>query len=89
MAVKIRLSRTGKRNRPYARIVATDSRNKRDGAFLENLGAYDPIRHEVIQLNQDGIDRWVSKGAQLSGAVIKIVKLASKNNTQIEKNSNG
>lgn len=74
MAVKIRFSRLGKKNRPYWRVVAIDSRKKRDGAFLANLGSYDPINHQILTLNVDGIAQWVSKGAQCSPAVIKLVK---------------
>jgi len=77
MAVKIRLSRIGRKNRPYWRIIAVDSRKKRDGAFLENLGAYDPIKHEVYQLHTDRINDWVSKGAICSDAVKKIIRMGS------------
>ncbi len=66
MAVKIRMSRMGRKNRPYWRIVAVDSRSKRDGAYLEYLGTYDPVRHEILQLHKDLIDQWVSKGAKCS-----------------------
>ena len=74
MAVKIRMSRVGKRNRPYWRIVAVDSRKKRDGEYLENLGTYDPIRHSVIQLHVDKIDEWIKKGATCSDSVLKLIK---------------
>lgn len=74
MAVKIRLSRIGKTNRPYWRVVAVDSRKKRDGAFLENLGTYDPIKHEVVQLHVDRINDWVSKGAICTDTVKKLIK---------------
>jgi len=74
MAVKIRLSRAGKKHRPYWRIVAVDSRKKRDGAYLEKLGTYDPLRKEVFNLNHDGIDAWVAKGAQCTNTVSKIIK---------------
>ena len=47
MAVKIRLSRIGKKNAPFSRIVAIDSRKKRDGAFLEDLGTYDMLKSKV------------------------------------------
>lgn len=77
--VKIRLSRTGVANRPYNRVVAVDARKKRDGECLETLGSYDPIRHEVLQLNREGIARWVAKGAQMTDAVVKIIKMAAKN----------
>ena len=78
MAVKIRLSRIGKTNRPYWRVVAVDSRKKRDGAFLDNLGTYDPIKHDIIQLHTDRIEGWVSKGAICSDAVKKLVKIRKK-----------
>ena len=76
MAVKIRLSRLGKKNRPYWRIIAVDSRNKRDGAFLDDLGTYDPIKHTVIQIDKDRINEWVTKGAECSAAVTKLMKSA-------------
>ena len=72
--VKIRFSRLGTKNRPYWRIIAVDSRKKRDGAFLDDLGTYDPVKHEVIQLHTERINEWVSKGAQCSPAIIKILK---------------
>ena len=76
--VKIRLSRTGVANRPYNRVVAVDSRKQRDGECLETLGSYDPIRHQVLQLNREGIARWVAQGAQMTDAVVKIMKKAAK-----------
>jgi small subunit ribosomal protein S16 len=77
MAVKIRLSRIGKTNRPYWRIVAMDGRKKRDGAYLDNLGTYDPIKHEVVQLHRERIQEWVSKGAICSATVLKIMKMSN------------
>lgn len=74
MAVKIRLSRVGKKNRPYWRIVVMDSRSRRDGAFLAHVGSYDPIKHEILNLDQDLIKEWMLKGAQCSLAVEKLVK---------------
>jgi small subunit ribosomal protein S16 len=79
MAVKIRLSRLGKKNRPYCRVVAVDGRCKRDGKYLENLGTYDPVRHEVVQLHVDKINEWVSKGAQCTDAVLKLMKMKQSN----------
>lgn len=78
MAVKIRLARIGKKNVPVYRIVAIDSRKKRDGAFLENLGTYDPIKGIVVQFHQERINDWVSKGAIVTDAVKKIQKIHSK-----------
>ena len=80
MAVKIRLTRIGKTNAPFYRIIAIDSRRKRDGASLDILGTYDPIEGKLIQFNQEGINQWVSKGAILSDAVKKLEKLYNKAN---------
>lgn len=74
MAVKIRLSRAGRKHHPYWRIVAVDSRKKRDGAYLDKLGTYDPIRHEMITLNVEGVQEWISKGATCSPTVSRLVK---------------
>lgn len=74
MAVSIRLSRAGRKNRPYWRIVAVDSRKQRDGQYIEKLGTYDPLRHEIITINVDNINAWIAKGAQCSDAVTKLVK---------------
>lgn len=75
MAVKIRLSRIGKKNAPVFRIVAIDSRSARDGAPLEVLGTYNPVNHQIVQFNAERINYWVSTGAQVSDSVKKIQKL--------------
>lgn len=75
MAVKIRLSRIGKKNSPIWRIVAIDSRKKRDGAFLENLGTYNPLTQTLVQFHVDRILDWISKGAVCSETVTKLIKL--------------
>lgn len=81
MAVKIRLSRLGKKNRPYYRIVVLDSKKKRDGAYIENVGTYDPLKKEIIQIHLDKIQEWVSKGAQCSETVSKLVKMHKRSQT--------
>lgn len=81
MAVKIRISRTGKKNAPFYRIVAIDSRKKRDGEALEILGAYNPLKGEVINYNAERIDAWVAQGATMSDAVKKIHKMHSRTST--------
>ncbi len=78
MAVKIRLSRIGKKNAPFYRIVAIDSHSKRDGASLEILGTYNPLTGHVLDLNTERIQAWVSTGAIPSDAVKKIQKLYQK-----------
>ncbi len=74
MAVKIRLSRLGKKNAPQYRIVAVDERKKRDGAFLEDLGTYNPTAHKFVQFHEERINDWVKKGAILTDSVKRLHK---------------
>jgi small subunit ribosomal protein S16 len=78
MAVRIRLSRIGKKHAPFYRIVAVDGRKKRDGAFLEDLGTYDGIKTELVRFEPDRIDYWVSQGAIPSDAVKRLQILHKK-----------
>ena len=65
MSVKIRLQRHGKKGKPYYWIVAADSRAKRDGKYLEKLGAYNPNTNPAtIELDMDGTVQWLQNGAQ-------------------------
>lgn len=65
MPVKIRLQRHGKKGKPYYWIVAADARAKRDGKYLEKLGAYNPNTNPAtIELNVDGAVTWLENGAQ-------------------------
>lgn len=75
MSVAIRLSRVGKKNAPMYRVVVKDSRAKRDGAYIENVGTYNPIKHQVLQFNEERIKYWVSQGAVVSEAVKKIHRI--------------
>lgn len=72
MAVKIRLSRIGKKHVPFFRIIAIDSRKKRDGAYLENLGTYDVLNDKFVQFHEERINDWVSKGAVVTDSVKKL-----------------
>jgi len=77
--VIIRLSRGGSKNRPYFHVVVADSRNRRDGRFIERLGFYNPLAaegNESLRLELERVGHWQSKGAQLSDAVAKLVKRA-------------
>lgn len=68
--VKIRLTRTGRRNLATYRIVVVDSRKRRDGAFIERLGYYQPINDPaVIEINEERALYWLSVGAQPSPTV--------------------
>ena len=74
MAVRIRMMRTGGRNDPSYRIVATDGRAPRDGRFLELLGWYDPKRVGVnFELKQDRIEEWKKRGAVVSDTVRSLI----------------
>lgn len=70
--VKIRLARLGKKRKPTYRIVVTDSRVRRDGKPLEEVGFYDPIQNEV-QLRATEIKKRLSEGAQMSRVVRDIL----------------
>lgn len=73
MAVKIRLTRIGRTHAPVYRVIAIDSRKKRDGAFLENLGTYNPVNHEFVQFHEERIMDWLSKGAIATDSVKKLM----------------
>ncbi len=75
--VKIRLTRGGSRKRAHYRVVALDSRARRDGRALEFLGSYDPLADPAeIQLETERIEHWVAQGAQLSKAVKALLRRA-------------
>lgn len=74
MSVKIRLARIGKKKAPFFRIVAVDSRKKRDGEYLENLGTYNPLTGELVQFHVERIQAWLDKGAIPSDTVVKLQK---------------
>ena len=78
MAVKIRLARHGSKKRPYYRVVVADSRTRRDGRPIEEVGRYNPMTTpKTISLDLEKIADWQSKGAQLTDAVAALVKDAS------------
>ena len=78
MAVKIRLSRAGKKKVPFHRIVVVDGRDKRDGATLENLGTYDGLNATLINFDEAGYLAWIQKGAQPTDSAKKIYRLFKK-----------
>lgn len=71
--VRIRLSRKGKKKKPFYRIVVTDMRNKRDGAPIEELGTYNPVTKE-LNLNKDKASDWMKKGAVPTPTVQTLLK---------------
>ncbi|MBX5483488.1 MAG: 30S ribosomal protein S16 [Myxococcaceae bacterium] len=79
MAVVIRLARAGAKKRPYYHVVATDSRNPRDGKFIEAIGAYDPnLDPPKISFNRDRLDYWLKVGARPSETVADLIKRSAK-----------
>jgi small subunit ribosomal protein S16 len=74
MAVRIRMKRIGRKNRPCYRIVAADARSPRDGRFLENLGTYDPMKESAkVTVNKERVLYWIGVGAQVSEAVAPLL----------------
>lgn len=79
--VVIRLSRGGAKGRPFFNIVAADSRNRRDGRFIERVGYYNPVAAEnekSIAINTERLTYWQQNGAQLSPTVQRLVKQSAK-----------
>src|SRR5262249_36289637 len=77
MAVVLRLRRTGRKNLPCFRIIATDSRFPRDGRLLETLGLYDPLRKAPqtrVQIALERTQRWIAAGAKPSDIVASILR---------------
>ncbi len=74
MSVKIRVARVGKKGAPFYRIVVADARCKRDGRFIEHVGTYNPLKHEIVKYNAERIDYWISQGAQPTDTVRRIQK---------------
>jgi small subunit ribosomal protein S16 len=77
MAVKLRLTRVGKKKQPQYRIVAADSRSPRDGRFIEILGHYDPRQDpSALTVDNDKAIKWLEVGAQPSERVRKLLQIS-------------
>lgn len=75
----IQLMRTGAKKRPSYRIVVKEKQSKRDGAYLENLGTYNPTREPAeIKVDLDRAQYWIGKGAQPTETVSQLLKLSGK-----------
>lgn len=75
MAVALRLNRQGTKDRPYYKIVAVDSRKRRDGRYIEQIGTYDPLKEGAnYQLDLEKADKWLGVGAQASETVASIIR---------------
>ena len=83
MAVMLRLARRGAKKAPFFHLVATDSRNPRDGKFNEEIGTYDPNTNPArVSIKQDRLDHWLKMGAKPSATVSQLIKLAKKTAAQ-------
>ena len=79
--VSIRLSRAGAKKRPFYHVVVTDSRNRRDGRYIERLGFFNPVAREGqerMRIDRERVDYWVGHGAQPSERVAALLKAARK-----------
>ncbi|MBK1872844.1 MULTISPECIES: 30S ribosomal protein S16 [Marinobacter] len=77
--VTIRLARGGSKKRPFYHLTVTDSRNARDGAFIERVGFFNPIargQEERLRIDRDRVNYWVGQGAQTSDRVAQLLKAA-------------
>ncbi len=75
--VSIRLSRAGAKKRPFYHLVVTDSRNRRDGRYIERLGFFNPVSsgaEESTRIDLERVDYWLSQGAQPSDRVSSLLK---------------
>jgi small subunit ribosomal protein S16 len=75
----IKLMRTGAKKRPSYRIIVKEKQSKRDGAYLENLGTYNPTREPAeIKLDLDRVRYWIGQGAQPTDTVDRLIKASGK-----------
>ena len=78
MAARIRLARVGSKKNPIYRVVVADARSPRDGRFIEIVGRYNPQTDpSTIDLDEDKIRDWISKGAQPTDSVQRLLKAAN------------
>ena len=75
--VKIRLRRMGAKKAPYYRVVVADSRDPRDGKFIEEIGTYNPcVEPSEIKIDAEKAKQWIANGAQPTESVAKLLKKA-------------
>ena len=79
--VSIRLSRAGAKKRPFYHLVVTDSRNRRDGRYIERVGFFNPVgteKEENLRVDLERVDYWLSQGAKPSERVVTLLKASRK-----------
>ena len=75
--VTIRLARGGAKKRPFYSIIVTDSRNSRDGRFIERVGIFNPVAvggEEKLRIDRERVDYWLDQGAKASERVTQLLK---------------
>lgn len=78
MAVRIRLTRLGRKKKPFYRIIVADSERSRDGKFLDIVGTYDPLQEPAkIDINDTKLQDWLGRGALPSTTVKSLIKQAA------------
>ena len=78
MATVIRLTRMGRKRKPFYRVVVTDSRKRRDGGWIESLGFYNPLKNPAeVKINSQRLEYWKGVGAKMSDRVASLSKQAS------------
>ena len=75
MAVKIRLTRLGKKRAPFYRIIVADSRSPRDGRFIDQVGTYDPNQEPAeVKIDKEAVEKWLANGAQPTDVVARLFR---------------
>ena len=85
--VSIRLSRAGAKKRPFYHLVVTDSRNRRDGRYIERLGFFNPLgkeQEENLRIDVERVEHWIGQGAQPSERVTSLLKAHRKAQAQAQ-----
>ena len=78
MAVRIRLTRLGRKKKPFYRIIVADSQRARDGKFLDILGTYDPLQDPAaIKIDNEKLEDWLGRGALPTTTVKSLIKKAA------------
>jgi small subunit ribosomal protein S16 len=81
----IKLMRTGAKKRPSYRIIVKEKQSKRDGAYLENLGTYNPTREPAeIKLDLDRVRYWIGQGAKPTETVNRLIKVSGKEQSAVQ-----
>ena len=79
MSVRVRLTRVGGKKNPIWRVVVSDQRSPRDGRFIEVIGHYNPVTQPpTVKIDREKASAWISKGAQPSNTVKKLIAVAAK-----------